>query len=99
MLTTASAASTKVIYFPIQFSVMDEMENPVARVANVAALLELEREAGGFVIIDAPWLDDYRGYAKVMRWATEHHLPYDEIGHCSDTTTHILIGETLHARV
>jgi len=65
----------------------------------VVALLERERKAGAAVTIDAPWLDDYRGHAKLMRWATEHGVPYDEVGHCHSDVTHVLIGEVLHARV
>lgn len=72
-------------------------ERPLARAANAVALLELEREAGAKVTLDAPWLDDYRGHAKLMRWATENNVPYDEIGHMSGDTTHVLIGEVLHA--
>lgn len=67
----------------------------VEALAGVIALLTVERAAGSVVTLDAPWVTFYRGNAKLMRWATEHDIPYDEIGGMDPNTTHILIGDCL----
>ena len=94
MLTTKSATSTpKSVYVPIRWSLCDAEEKPTPGFAAALATLHAVRAEGGRVILSAPWLDDYRGNARLMRWATAHEVPYDELGHADAETTHILIGD------
>ncbi len=67
----------------------------VETLAPVIKLLTAERAAGSVVTLDSPWVNFYRGNAKLMRWATEHDIPYDEIGGMDPDTTHILVGDCL----